>query len=265
MARSAKSVAGGSSLPIVAAFVASAVFGAAHAATLAVGPVEQVNLKASTLTVLGQTYRIPATSAIRNQAGAVIGLDALAPDTIVAISGSESSNGSTKVTRVSSLPQLDVPGATKLFVTGVVSSENATGQIKVGKLVVDVTPTLTSDSQNFSVGSLVEITGTQPNPGGVFLAQNITATNGIIGSGAAAANGIIGSGAAANGIIGSGAAANGIIGSGAAANGIIGSGAAANGIIGSGAAANGIIGSGAATNGIIGSGAATNGIIGSGS
>ena len=253
MARSAKSVIRGSSLPLVVGFVASAIAGATHAATLAVGPVQSVNLKTSTRTVLGQTYRIPATTAIKSGAGALIRLGALEPNTIVVVDGSESSRGATQVTRVSSLPQIDVPGATKLFVTGVVSSESATGQIKVGKLVVDINATLTSDSQGFSVGNLVEITGTQPNPGGVFLAQTVTATNGIIGSGASA-NGIIGSGASANGIIGSGASANGIIGSGASANGIIGSGASANGIIGSGASANGIIGSGAAANGIIGSG-----------
>ena len=220
MAWSANSIRRGSALPIVAAFVASAVVGVAQAGTLAVGPVEQVNPKASTIAVLGQTYKLGPTTSIKTQAGEPLALNLLAPDTIVAVEGAESAHGVATVTDVISLPQLDVPGATRLFVSGVVSSENSAGQIRVGRLVVDINATLTSDSQAFAVGNFVEIVGTQPNPGGLFLAQSIMPTNGII-AGGASANGIIAGGASANGIIAGGASANGIIAGGASANGII--------------------------------------------
>jgi len=264
MARSAKAFLRGSTVPAIAAFVASALVGTAQASTLAMGPIDHVNLKASTVTVLGQTYKVSATTAVKNSAGAAVALASLAPDTIVSIDGSESASGSATVSSVTSLPQLDVPGATRLFVAGVVTSENATGQVKVGNLVVDINSTLASGSQGFAVGSFVQITGTQPNPGGLFLAQSVRTSNGIIGGGASS-NGIIGGGLKDKGIIGGGASSNGIIGGGFKSNGIIGGGASSNGIIGGGLKDKGIIGGGFKSNGIIGGGASSNGIIGGGS
>jgi hypothetical protein len=174
MVRSVKALFRGSSAPAVAAFVATALAGTAQAATLAIGPIEQVNLKNSTIVVLGQTYQVGPEAVLKTQAGTPTTLNTLAPNTLVEIDGTESARGQSAVSRVTSLPEMDVPGATQLLVTGVVASETATGQIKVGNLVVDVTATLTSDAQKFAVGGLVQVAGTQPNPGGMFLAQNVT-------------------------------------------------------------------------------------------
>ena len=250
MSRSAQSFFRGASIPAVAAFVAAALVGTARAATLTVGPVEQVNLKTSTLVVLGQTYQISPSASLRNQAGTAETLSSLTPDTLVVIDGTETKAGKATVSSVTSLSQIDVPGATRLLVTGIVSKVTLTGEIKVGNLTVDINPTLTSDSQSAAVGELVAITGTQPNEGGLFLAQSVAplngtglSTNGIRGSGTAM--GIRGSGTAM-GIRGSGASVSlkeGIRGSGAAM-GIRGSGTAM-GIRGSGTAM-GIRGSGAA-------------------
>jgi len=255
----------------VAAFVGAALVGTAQAATLTVGPIEHVNLKTSTIVVLGQNYRIDASTLIKNRAGAVAGLGSLAPYTVVSIGGTETSTGQATVTSITALSEVDVPGATQLLVTGVVSSENAAGQIKVGGLTVDVNPTLTNDTPKFAVGNLVEVTGTQPNPGGIFLAQNVIALAGVSGSGAKADSGVSGSGAATDlGVSGSGAATDlGVSGSGAATDlGVSGSGAATDlGVSGSGAATDlGVSGSGAATDlGVSGSGAATDlGVSGSG-
>ena len=196
MARSKHTFARGLSYSAISVFVAAAVVGTAQAATLAVGPVEQVNLKTSTLVVLGQAYHIDASALIKNQAGAVVSLGSLAPNTLVSITGTETATGQATIKSVTSLPQLDVPGATPLLVMGVVSSESPTGQIKVGNLTVDINATLTSDTQKFQVGSLVEIAGTQPNPGGLFLAQNIAAVTGVDGGGSATtALGVDGGGA----------------------------------------------------------------------
>ena len=213
MVRSVKAIFRGSSAPAVAAFVATALAGTAQAATLAIGPVEQVNLKNSTIVVLGQTYQVSPAAVLKTQAGTPTTLSNLAPNTLVEIDGTESARGQSAVSRVASLPGMDVPGATQLLVTGVVASETATGQIKVGNLVVDVTATLTSDAQKFAVGGLVQLTGTQPNPGGMFLAQNVTSIGnpqalGVEGSGlrATTALGVEGSGKAqvAFGVEGSG-------------------------------------------------------------
>ena len=203
MARSKQTFARNLSYSTVAAFVAAAFAATAHAGTLAVGPVEQVNLKASTVVVLGQTYHIDAASVIKNQAGAPVALGALAPNTLVSIDGTENAAGQTAVTSVTSIPQLDVPGATQLRVTGIVSSEAPTGQIKVGNLTVDITSTLTSDTPKFQVGNLVEITGTQPNPGGLFLAQNVIAVAGVDGGGSSAlALGVDGGGHSSASVLG---------------------------------------------------------------
>ena len=196
MPRSKQFLTRGLSISTVAAFVGAALAGTAHAATLAVGPVEQVNLKSSTLVVLGQTYRIDTATVIKNRAGAAVALGTLAPDTLVSIRGTETAAGQTTVQSVESLPQLDVPGATPLFVTGVVSRESPTGQITLGNLTVDIVPTLTSDAPTVQIGNLVEITGTQPNPGGLFLAQTIAAISGVSGGGASTADlGVSGGGA----------------------------------------------------------------------
>ena len=233
MARSKHTFARGLSYSAISVFVAAAVVGTAQAATLAVGPVEQVNLKTSTLVVLGQAYHIDASALIKNQAGAVVSLGSLAPNTLVSITGTETATGQATIKSVTSLPQLDVPGATPLLVMGVVSSESPTGQIKVGNLTVDINATLTSDTQKFQVGSLVEIAGTQPNPGGLFLAQNIATVAGIQGGGAASSLGIQGGGSASiktMGIQGGGSASSlGIQGGGHASSfGIQGGGAASS-------------------------------------
>ena len=180
----------------IAAFVGAALIGVAHAGTLTVGPVTQVNLKASTLVVLGQTYYVDASTLITNRAGRPVTLGSLTPNTLVSIAGTETATGQATVASVKSLPELDIPGATALLVTGVVSTETPTGEIKVGDLNVDIVATLTSDAPKFQVGNVVEITGTQPNPNGMFLARTIAVAAGLQGGGAAVNMGLQGGGAA---------------------------------------------------------------------
>ena len=196
MARSSKTFVRSAAIPAIAAFVASALAGPAVAGTLALGPVEQINVKTSTLVVLGQSYHILPTTHLVGSSGTGVTLDSFAPDTLVVVKGAETASGAVSVTSVTRVPQIDVPGATQLSVMGVVSSESATGQIQIGKLSVDVNSTLTSDKQNFAVGNLVSVTGTQPNPGGLFLAQTVIPLIGVDGSGKSAttALGVDGSG-----------------------------------------------------------------------
>src|SRR6185437_3832565 len=269
MARSEKCASRGIFL-CATGLLASAAFyaGSATAGSLAIGPVEQVNLKSSTIVVLGQTYHVGSSVRITDKGtGSALALNSLTPGTLVVVDGAESASGKTAVQSVARLAALDVPGATQLLVTGVVSAESNVGQVRVGKLRVDINATLTSDSKQPSLGQLVQIVGTQPTPRGVFLAQGIAGTgsssNGIAGTGASA-NGIAGTGKSANGIAGTGASANGIAGTGLSSNGIAGTGASANGIAGTGLSTNGIAGTGLSSHGIAGTGPSANGIAGTG-
>jgi hypothetical protein len=244
-----------------------AVFAAAtaHAGPLAVGPVEQVLPKSTSIVVLGQTFHL-AKSQIVGTLGALpasTALSSIRPGTVVAVDGTETAAGKATVEKVVTLPELNVPGATRLLVAGVVSAVTNTGRIRIGNLTIDINATLTDDRAAPAVGEFVEVIGTQPTAGGLFLADAALRTNGIVGTGASA-NGIVGTGASSNGIVGTGASSNGIVGTGASSNGIVGTGASANGIVGTGASSNGIVGTGASSNGIVGTGASANGIVGTG-
>ena len=205
MSRSEQARFRGLAVPAVALFVTAALAGKAQAAVLTVGPVEHVNLKTSTLVVLGQTYHIGRSALLRNQAGAVIALGSLTPDTVVSIKGTETAAGKANLKSITALPELDVPGATHLLITGRVASETATGHIKIGNLTIDITPTMTSDTATAAVGELVQVVGTQPTAGGLFLARAVMSVDGINGSGSNKSMGINGSGSAVSlGINGSG-------------------------------------------------------------
>ena len=238
MARSGQVLLSGSSLPAIAAFVAAALSGQAHAATLTIGPVEQVNLKSSTVVVLGQTYRVGRDASVMAQLNrAPIALSSLDPGALVVIDGTEAPTGAAHVQSITRLSQLNVPGATRLVVTGVVSAVTATGQIRMGNLTVDITPTMTDDSQHVSVGELVEITGTQPTGGGLFLAEGVTALTGVGGTGTATL-GVGGTGTATLGVGGTGTAEKiGVGGTGTALlRGVGGTGTATLGVGGTGTA-----------------------------
>ncbi|HWF99969.1 MAG TPA: hypothetical protein VN691_12315, partial [Steroidobacteraceae bacterium] len=253
MARSRKCITHGVLLAVTTLLSGTAAFAAnTTGVPLAVGPVEHVNLKSSTIVVLGQTYSI-SPAALSKSHGSAAGLSALTAGTLVIVSGTESASGKAKVQSLKVIPQLDVPGATQLLITGVVTGVSDVGQIRIGKLNVDINATLTSDKQPVAVGELVQVAGTQPTGDGLFLAQSVA--TGIQGTGAT--TGIQGTGATI-GIQGTGASI-GIQGTGAT-TGIQGTGASI-GIQGTGASI-GIQGTGATT-GIQGTGA-TIGIQGTG-
>ena len=259
MARSRKCLARGVLFSVTAILSSAAAFaGSGSDVPLAIGPLEHVNLKTSTIVVLGQTYNVSAGALA---AGKSPGLAALTPGTLVVVRGKETASGRSTVKSLTVLPQLDVPGATQLLVTGIVSGLSNVGQIRLGKLSVDINSALAGNSPQVTSGELVQVVGTQPIAGGLFLAQSIA--NGIQGSGPSS-DGIQGSGPNSNGIQGSGPSSNGIQGSGVVSLGIQGSGPQSNGIQGSGPSSNGIQGSGVVSLGIQGSGPTSKGIQGSG-
>ena len=194
-------IAQGGRFCAVAALGASALLGNAFANTLTVGPVEQVNVKNSTIVVLGQTYQV----------GQKTSLASVSPGDLVSISGTETASGSAHVSGLTLLQQQNVPGATTLLVTGIASSVNSVGEVHIGKLTVDITATLVSDSWPISTGQLVSVVGTQPSAKGTFLAQRIqpegvggTGLNGVGGTGSLGVGGTGTKGVGGTGYLGVG-------------------------------------------------------------
>src|SRR5271163_2333393 len=103
---------------------------------LAVGAIEQVDLKSSSIVVLGQQFHLSASTLITSQAAypAAVSLAALPQNALVWVDGEEKASGSTHVDALIVLPESNVPGASQLLLTGVVSSVSSDGQIRVGKL-----------------------------------------------------------------------------------------------------------------------------------
>ena len=254
----------------VAAFVFAAISftNESVASPLAVGAVEQVDLKNSTVVILGQQFHVSAGTLIASQASypAAISLTALPQNALVWVDGEERASGS-RVDALIVLPESNVPGASQLLLTGVVSSVSSDGQIRVGKLKVDINQTLSSGGAPVAVGDVVEVAGTQPTAQGVFLAQSLVRTEGVGGTGRVASLGVGGTGRVATlGVGGTGNAALGVGGTGAVTSGVGGTGKVATlGVGGTGNAALGVGGTGAVTAGVGGTGkVATLGVGGTG-
>jgi hypothetical protein len=155
------------------------------ASPLAVGAVEQVDLKTSSVVVLGQQFHVGAATLVTSQVSypSAISLADVPKNALVWVDGEETASGSTSVDALIVLPESYVPGASQLLLTGIVSSVSNDGQIRVGKLKVDVTQTLTSDTSQLAVGDLVQVSGTQPLSQGVFLALSVARPDGVGGTG----------------------------------------------------------------------------------
>ena len=244
----------GSAIAATAVSTSSAGISGSGAELLVVGPVESIDLVQRSATVLGQRIftRQP---------------DQLSVGDTVAVFGKAAANGA--IVAMTIEPRgLYVPGATPIFLSGVVQKAEPTiGRVVLNGVRVDLTPAMSHGTLAPTLGTKLSVAGIQPVSHGTVLVNGISGsgagTSGISGSGAGT-SGISGSGAGTSGISGSGARTSGISGSGAGTSGISGSGARTNGISGSGAGTSGISGSGAGTSGISGSGARTLGISGSG-
>ena len=224
---------------------ASAYSGSRSSELSIVGPVEALDCKANILQVLG--IRLDASVSGLGplcKSKGVVGTD------YIVVNATTDASGRHIVSRLSRLDAKSyVPGVSEVFVRGAVTSlKSAVGQFEIGgsRLVEHV-------GELPTVGSTVEVLGTQPQIGGKILANAIYLVREDETS--PSTSSIIGSGASTDSIIGSGRSTNSIIGSGASTDSIIGSGRSTSSIIGSGRSTSSIIGSGASTDSIIGSGA----------
>ena len=128
--------------------------------TLFAGQIESVDSDTSTLTLLGQKIQ---TSAART----------LVAGQHVAVFGYLTSSGGIVVTAVRDVPNVYVPGASRVTITGKVSAVNdALGVLMIGQQAVDYTALLASGQVSFVVGSVVRLSGIQPVGGGIIVATN---------------------------------------------------------------------------------------------
>jgi len=215
---------------------------------VAVGPLEVA--EPSSVTVLGRVYRVSDTTGL------------VAGDR-VAVHGSLQPDGSVTEAWAESIGSY-AAGADTVFETGVVTEVNEPfGRMSIGDSKVDYTAALSEPGSTApAVGTLVSVSGTQPEFGGVILGTTTSAGNAelqiaLAGTGIRAGVGVAG-------ITGTGRTAAGITGTGRATAGITGTGRTSAGITGTGRTTAGITGTGRATAGITGTGRNTEGITGTG-
>ena len=153
-------------LTIFAASVSAATSQQQQTSLLLVGPVEAVHTKEGFSIVLGQ--KIPAVQ--------------LAIGDTVAVFGTTRTDGSLSVTAVQ-IKGIYVPGATEIFLTGVVQQvDTQLGRAVVSGIPIDLTPTLSNGTLDLFVGDAVQIAGIQPAGRGLVIAAGISGT-GISGTG----------------------------------------------------------------------------------
>jgi hypothetical protein len=114
------------------------------ASPLAVGAVDRVDLKTSSVVVLGQQFQVGAGTLVTTEASypRPVSLADVPQNALVWVEGEEKTSGAVSVDAVIVLPESYVPGASQLLLKGVVSSVSSDGQIRVGNLKVATTPTL---------------------------------------------------------------------------------------------------------------------------
>lgn len=248
--------------------ISSGMASAGATQVVTIGPIDQLNCTAGTYRVLGVKFKAISHSVM---AGLCQSLNTSGVQYVVA-TGMRNDSGKVAGSILAEVKsEIYAPGASVVLLRGLVSrTNNLTGEFEVAG-----TKVIALAGQFPTLGTQVDVIGTQPVVGAVVIADTVypasdartnsdsRITGAIIGSGASK-SAIIGSGSSTNAIIGSGSESEAIIGSGASSIAIIGSGASSSAIIGSGASSKAIIGSGANKSAIIGSGSSTSAIIGSG-
>jgi hypothetical protein len=229
----------------------------------AFGPIENVGRAAPAITVLGQRFAIsPATKIAVNGRSVPRGraFELLTFGQRVLVQGKDSPNG-TVATSIDVAREAYVPGATPVYVYGVISSAYpVSGLISIGNLQIDTTALAPEHLEAIRIGVTVELIAIQPVPSGVLISPNLLS----IGGSGSQLQSIGGSGAQLESIGGSGVKVQSIGGSGVAAQSIGGSGSQLQSIGGSGVKSESIGGSGSMVQSIGGSGVQLQSIGGSG-
>src|SRR5690349_10912293 len=156
--------------------------------TFVAGALEEISPDSRQITVLGQTYLIDAKTVfslgskrISNAAGGRV----LSLGNWIAVE----SGDARRATSVSVFTSPYVSGASPVFVSGKVEQvATDLGTIRIGGLTIDASAALPGSLDELQIGTLVEVSGTQPLSQGVLLADRIV----MVGTGADATTHSIG-------------------------------------------------------------------------
>ena len=136
---------------------------------LLVGPIDAVDALAGTVSTLGRTFKASSDNvfAIANKIGG-------GNQPMVAVLGLTQKDGTVAAKSMVMLDVAYVPGATKVLLKGHVTSvDSRSGQLAIGKQIVDYSGMLSKAGGAISVGTRVTVVGTQPLAKGVILAEAI--------------------------------------------------------------------------------------------
>jgi hypothetical protein len=141
--------------------------------TFVAGPLEARSADSRQITVLGQTYLIDGKTVFTlgsKRLNGVSGGRVLAVGSWISVE----SAGARIATLVSVSGSQYVSGASPVFVSGRIEQvASDLGTIRLGGLTIDASAALFGSSAGLRVGSFVEVSGTQPLPQGVLLADRI--------------------------------------------------------------------------------------------
>lgn len=164
-----------------------AAFASNAAQTIVIGPVEKVASRATSFTVLGQSFS--STAQAEKTAGLSVGA-------YVVVIGNRDSGGMLVATSVRLLPDPYVAGASQVYLQGAIDRYSAAaGLVQIGELKALVSQALSAESAgSFSTGDVIELVGTQAVSRGPVWATGVraiqgTGANAIQGTGALAIQG----------------------------------------------------------------------------
>ncbi len=135
------------------------------------GPVEKVDLAASTISVFGRQLAIPRSSGLIEKVASAM---AAGSTVEVAVYSRLDASGKLSSAKASILEGQYVAGVTKVVVSGKISAVNAAvATAVVNGVVVDYSAVLASRIPSLSVGDVVTFSGTLPQAGQQMLASGL--------------------------------------------------------------------------------------------
>jgi hypothetical protein len=116
------------------------------------------------MTVLGQSVSINAATYLADvENGQMVTISGMAFD------------GGYIASVVIGLPTVYVPGATEVFLSGIVTGiQPAVGQLTIGSLQVDLNALTGNLKHSIKIGDYIRLSGSQPQPEGVLLGSGVS-------------------------------------------------------------------------------------------
>jgi hypothetical protein len=166
-------------LRLTAGVIAAILCANANAADVfAIGPVEKISADNSFVTVLGQTYSIAQLKSSANHSGLSSALEGMTLGAYVYISGERASDDSLVAESVGIGNAAYVPGASQVFLSGVVSKYNqALGEATIGGTQIYLPNATVNGSSGISIGAQLEVAGYQSHPSAQIWATEIQGAN----------------------------------------------------------------------------------------